>query len=75
MRRNKLIHLYLPSGNLNGAVGAITVIQQKDADHYEVIANIPIKPGRQERGASARTKQVLCQSFDERPTRGPNSRV
>jgi hypothetical protein len=56
-------------------VGAITVIQQKDADHYEVIANIPIKPGRQERGASARTKQVLCQSFDERPTRGPNSRV
>src|SRR3984957_14095330 len=37
--------LYVPGGNLNGAVGAITVIQQKDADHYEVIANIPTKPG------------------------------
>jgi DNA-binding beta-propeller fold protein YncE len=37
--------IYLPGGNLNGAVGAVTVIQQKDADHYEVIANIPTKPG------------------------------
>jgi DNA-binding beta-propeller fold protein YncE len=26
-------------------VGAITVVQQKDADHYEVLANIPTKPG------------------------------
>jgi DNA-binding beta-propeller fold protein YncE len=40
-----LHRLYVPGGNLNGAVGAITVIQQKDADHYEVIANIPTKPG------------------------------
>ena len=37
--------IYLPGGNLNGAVGAITVVQQKDADHYDVIANIPTKPG------------------------------
>jgi len=37
--------IYLPGGNLNGAVGAVTVVQQKDADHYEVIANIPTKPG------------------------------
>jgi hypothetical protein len=40
-----LHRLYVPGGNLNGVVGAITVIQQKDADHYEVIANIPTKPG------------------------------
>jgi DNA-binding beta-propeller fold protein YncE len=40
-----LHRLYVPGGNLNGAVGAITVIQQKDADHYEVLANIPTKPG------------------------------
>ena len=26
-------------------MGAVTVIQQKDADHYEVLANIPTKPG------------------------------
>jgi hypothetical protein len=30
---------------LGGAVGAITVVQQKDADHYEVLANIPTVPG------------------------------
>jgi DNA-binding beta-propeller fold protein YncE len=40
-----LHRLYVPGGNLNGAVGAVTVIQQKDADHYAVIANIPTKPG------------------------------
>jgi hypothetical protein len=40
-----LHRLYVPGGNLNGAVGAVTVIQQNDADHYEVIANIPTKPG------------------------------
>jgi DNA-binding beta-propeller fold protein YncE len=40
-----LHRIYVPGGNLNGAVGAVTVIQQKDADHYEVIANIPTKPG------------------------------
>lgn len=37
--------LYVPGGNLGGAVGAVTVIQQRDADHYEVIANVPTKPG------------------------------
>src|SRR6202165_739246 len=36
-----LHRLYVPGGNLGGAVGAITVIHQTDADHYEVIANIP----------------------------------
>jgi len=40
-----LHRLYAPGGNLGGAVGAITVVQQKDADHYEVIANIPTVPG------------------------------
>ena len=40
-----LHRLYVPGGNLGGAVGAVTVIQQKDADHYEVLANIPTKPG------------------------------
>lgn len=37
--------IYVPGGNLKGAVGAVTVIQQQDADHYAVIANIPTKPG------------------------------
>jgi DNA-binding beta-propeller fold protein YncE len=37
--------IYVPGGNVAPAVGAITVIQQLDADHYEVIANIPTKPG------------------------------
>src|ERR1700686_77527 len=40
-----LHRLYVPGGNLGGAVGAVTVIQQRDADHYEVIANVPTKPG------------------------------
>ena len=40
-----LHRLYVAGGNLGGAVGAVTVIQQKDADHYEVLANIPTKPG------------------------------
>jgi len=40
-----LHRLYAPGGNLGGTVGAITVVQQKDADHYEVLANIPTKPG------------------------------
>jgi hypothetical protein len=40
-----LHRLYAPGGNLGGAVGAVTVVQQKDADHYEVLANIPTKPG------------------------------
>ncbi len=34
--------LYAPAG---GGQGAISVIQQKDADNYEVIATIPTKPG------------------------------
>jgi YVTN family beta-propeller protein len=41
----RLHRLYVPGGNLNGAVGAVTVIQQKDADHYDVLANIPTVPG------------------------------
>ena len=41
----KLRRIYVPGGNLNGAVGAITVVQQKDADHYEAFANIPTVPG------------------------------
>jgi hypothetical protein len=40
-----LRRIYVPGGNLGGAVGAVTVIEQKDADHYEVIANIPTKTG------------------------------
>jgi DNA-binding beta-propeller fold protein YncE len=34
--------LYLSGG---GGQGAITVVQQRDADDYEVIATIPTKPG------------------------------
>src|SRR3984893_12591335 len=40
-----LHRLYAPGGNLGGAVGTVTVVQQKDADHYEVLASIPTKPG------------------------------
>jgi DNA-binding beta-propeller fold protein YncE len=40
-----LHRLYVPGGNLGGAVGAVTVIHQTDADHYEVIGNVPTKPG------------------------------
>jgi DNA-binding beta-propeller fold protein YncE len=40
-----LHRIYVPGGNLGGAVGAVTVIQQRDADHYDVIGNIPTKPG------------------------------
>jgi DNA-binding beta-propeller fold protein YncE len=41
----KLRRIYVPGGNLNGAPGAVTVVQQKDADHYEAFANIPTVPG------------------------------
>ena len=34
--------LYLPAG---GGAGAVTVVEQRDADNYEVIATIPTKPG------------------------------
>jgi DNA-binding beta-propeller fold protein YncE len=34
--------LYAPGG---GGEGAVSVIQQRDADNYEVTANIPTKPG------------------------------
>jgi DNA-binding beta-propeller fold protein YncE len=34
--------LYIPGGGGNGAV---TVVDEPDADHYEVIATIPTKPG------------------------------
>ena len=34
--------LYLPGG---GGAGAVTVVQQRDADNYQVIATIPTKPG------------------------------
>ena len=67
MRINKLIHHYLPGGNLNGAVGTITVIQQKDADHYEVIANIPIKPGAR----NARLVPELNKYYVNVSTKGP----
>jgi DNA-binding beta-propeller fold protein YncE len=59
--------IYLPGGNLNGAVGAITVIQQKDADHYEVIANIPTKPGAR----TARLVPELNKYYVSVSTKGP----
>jgi DNA-binding beta-propeller fold protein YncE len=37
--------LYVACGGLQGAQGAISVVGQRDADHYEVIATIPTKPG------------------------------
>ena len=62
-----LHRLYVPGGNLNGAVGAITVIQQKDADHYEVIANIPTKPGAR----NARLVPELNKDHVNVSTKGP----
>ena len=37
--------LYVACGGLQGAPGAISVVQQHDADNYQVIATIPTKPG------------------------------
>jgi DNA-binding beta-propeller fold protein YncE len=62
-----LHRLYVPGGNLNGAVGAVTVIQQKDADHYEVIANIPTKPGAR----NARLVPELKKYYVNVSTKGP----
>jgi DNA-binding beta-propeller fold protein YncE len=62
-----LHRLYVPGGNLNGAVGAVTVIQQKDADHYAVIANIPTKPGAR----NARLVPELNKYYVNVSTKGP----
>jgi len=62
-----LHRLYVPGGNLNGAVGAITVIQQKDADHYEVLANIPTVPGAR----NARLVPELHKYYVSAATKGP----
>lgn len=37
--------LYVACGGLQGAPGAISVVEQRDADTYQVIATIPTKPG------------------------------
>jgi hypothetical protein len=34
--------IYLPGG---GGTGAVTVVQQKGADNYQIIATVPTKPG------------------------------
>src|ERR1700731_269828 len=59
--------LYAPGGNLGGAVGAVTVVQQKDADHYEVLANIPTKPGAR----NARLVPELNKYYLSTSTKGP----
>lgn len=61
--------LYVPGGNLGGAVGAVTVIQQRDADHYEVIANIPTKPGAR----TARLVPELNKYYVSVPTKDPKA--
>ena len=62
-----LHRIYVPGGNLGGAVGAVTVIQQKDADHYEVLANIPTKPGAR----TARLVPELNKYYVSVSTNGP----
>jgi DNA-binding beta-propeller fold protein YncE len=37
--------LYVACGGIQGAQGAISVVEQRDADNYRVIATIPTKPG------------------------------
>jgi len=47
---------------LGGAVGAVTVVQQKDADHYEVLANIPTTGARNARLVPELNKYYLSVS-------------
>jgi hypothetical protein len=61
-----LHRIYVPGGNLGGAVGAVTVIQQKDADHYEVMANVPTKPGAR----TARLVPELNKYYVSVPSKG-----
>jgi DNA-binding beta-propeller fold protein YncE len=61
-----LHRIYVPGGNLGGAVGAVTVIQQKDADHYEVIANVPTRPGAR----TARLVPELNKYYVSVPSKG-----
>src|ERR1700739_2844184 len=37
--------LYVACGALEGAQGAVSVVEQRDADNYQVVATIPTKPG------------------------------
>jgi len=37
--------LYVATGGLRGEQGAVSVVEQRDADNYQVIATIPTKPG------------------------------
>src|SRR6202035_4026590 len=37
--------IYLPGGGNNGANGAVSVVEQRGADDYQVVATIPTKPG------------------------------
>ena len=37
--------LYVACGGIKGAQGAVSVVEQRDADNYQVIATIPTKPG------------------------------
>lgn len=37
--------LYVPGGGVQGGSGAVSVVAQRGADKYEVIATVPTKPG------------------------------
>jgi DNA-binding beta-propeller fold protein YncE len=37
--------LYVACGGLQGALGAISVVEERDADNYKVIATVPTRPG------------------------------
>ena len=37
--------LYVACGGLEGAQGAVSVVEQRDPDNYQVVATIPTKPG------------------------------
>ena len=37
--------LYVACGGLQGAQGAVSVVEQRGADNYQVVATIPTKPG------------------------------
>jgi len=37
--------LYVACGGLQGAQGAISVVEQRDSDNYQLIATVPTKPG------------------------------
>jgi DNA-binding beta-propeller fold protein YncE len=61
--------LYVACGGLQGAQGAISVVEQQDADNYKVIATIPTKAGAK----TARLVPELNRYYVGVPGKGENA--